>query len=140
MTAHAQELHIAADLSNLAAIAEFTAACCERWDVPPQTAFHIQLAVDEAATNVIEHAYADAGGMLHIICRVEDGDFFVEMRDRGRRFDPAAVPAAVVTGPLAGRKTGGLGLHFMRKVMDEVRFQFDEEGNRLLMIKRGARA
>lgn len=140
MNTQVQELHIAADLSNLAAIAHFAAECCQRWNIDARAAFRIQIAIDEAATNVIEHAYEGDGGALHILCRVENGDFFVEMHDQGRHFDPDAVPAAIVTGPLVDRKMGGLGLYFMRKVMDEVHFRFDEKGNHLLMILRGVTA
>ena len=57
MAAQAEELCIPAELKSLAEVAEFVADCCQRWGVYDDLSHRIQLAVDEAATNVIEHAY-----------------------------------------------------------------------------------
>jgi len=62
----------------------------------------------------------------------------IQVHDTGRPFDPRAVRAPDLEAPLERRETGGLGLHFMRSIMDEVRFEFDQDGNRLTMVKRRA--
>lgn len=100
-------------------------------------AFKVQLAVDEACTNVIEHAYGGQGGPIELGCCAVDAGLQVQIRDRGRPFDPHAVGQPDLDAPLKDRPIGGLGLHFMRQLMDRVEFAFGEaEGNVLTMIKR----
>ena len=132
----AWELTVAAETYNLSDIAEFIGACCQRVHVQADDAFCIELAVEEAATNIIEHAYGGEAGDLHLRCWVYGEDFYVELRDWGKAFDPEAVPPPNLSDKLAERPLGGLGLFFMRQLMDEVNFSFTEEGNRLVMIKR----
>lgn len=134
-----REMVIPADFDQLAAVADFLCECCDVWQIDEDTQFAIQLAVDEAVANVIAHAYTGQPGRIHLCCWTANGDFHVELQDQGRAFDPAAVPPPDLTGPLEERREGGLGLHFMRQVMDEVEFDFSPTGNRLHMIKRGAR-
>jgi serine/threonine-protein kinase RsbW len=102
--------------------------------------FHVEMAVDEACSNIIEHAYADQTGEIEVACRCPiAGQFEVVLRDSGLPFDPKEVPAAKVGGPidLDNLNEGGLGLYFMRKLMDEVRFESTPgQGNTLTMLKR----
>ncbi|MCP4164601.1 MAG: ATP-binding protein [Chloroflexi bacterium] len=134
-----EEIRLAADLANLGAIDNFVTACCKRWHVNESDSFEIQLASDEAATNIIHHAYEEEEGVVTIRCWVRDGhDFCVELRDSGRPFDPDEIEAPDIKAPLEDRAIGGLGIHMMRKVMDEVSFESGDTGNRLLMVKRSA--
>ncbi|GAB4485238.1 MAG: hypothetical protein OHK0031_09330 [Anaerolineales bacterium] len=65
------------------------------------------------------------------------GELTLQLRDRGRPFDPASIAEPDVNAPLDDRAIGGLGLFFMRKLMDEVRFASSpESGNLLTLIKR----
>jgi len=136
MTARAWELATTAELQNLAAILDFTVACCQQCGIDEENTFAIRLAVDEAVANVIEHAYEGTGGRLALECWSEGSDFFVQVRDWGRPFAPQSVRQPKLSGSLSRRKAGGLGLHMMRRLMDEVRFSFDEDGNALTMVKR----
>lgn len=131
-----QELRVAAEPENLSRIGDFIARCCNEWRVEDMEAFRLQLAVDEAAMNVIEHAYEGKGGDLRVVCWVDEHDFCVALQDHGRQFRVEDVPEPKLTGNLEERESGGLGLHFMQQIMDEVVFQFDQDGNRLSMIKR----
>ena len=96
------------------------------------------MAVDEACCNIIEHAYGGEGrGDVECSCRVNDEGLTVTLRDRGRPFDPSGVPEPDLQADLEDRDVGGLGLYFMRKLMDEVRFEFTPgAGNALTMVKR----
>ena len=97
------------------------------------------MACDEACTNIIEHAYGGEGvGDIDISWQIDGERFIIEMLDNGRPFSPKEVKTPTMpTTPvdLDQLKVGGLGLHFMRTLMDKVEFSFNEEGNRLLMIK-----
>jgi serine/threonine-protein kinase RsbW len=100
--------------------------------------YHIELVVDEACANVVQHAYAGREpGDMAITCLVDKGCFVIQIRDWGRTFDPQAVPKPNVEAPLEERSLGGLGVFLMRQFMDEVEFSFDpEQGNLLTMTKR----
>ena len=100
--------------------------------------YQIELAVDEACANVVEHAYAcqEPGDMV-VTCTVDEDRFVVKIRDWGRSFEPEAVPEPDVDAPLEERSLGGLGVFLIRQFMDEVEFSFDpEQGNLLTMTKR----
>jgi serine/threonine-protein kinase RsbW len=100
--------------------------------------YSIQLAADEAASNVIEHAYRDIpDGELEIRCGVKGNTLTIVLRDRGRSFDPASVRPPNIQADLAERQLGGLGIYLMRKLMDDVRYeQVDAGRNQLTLIKR----
>lgn len=132
------ELTVHARAENLARIAAFLGDVAEQWGLGPKETFDVQMAVDEACTNVIEHGYGgDERGTIEIICRQTDAGYAISIRDFGRAFDPDAVPEPDIEAPLEERPVGGLGLFFMRQLMDDVHFQFDEvQGNVLTMTKR----
>lgn len=99
--------------------------------------FPLETAVDEASTNVIKYAYGGAAGFFEIDCDVEGQDIVITIRDRGKAFDPGSVPQPDIGADLEDRKIGGLGIYIMRKMMDEVKYSFDERhGNRLEMRKK----
>lgn len=101
--------------------------------------FRIQLACDEACTNIIEHAYGkEDAGPITVTWQKKKGAFIIELRDNGHPFQPEDIPSpSVPDSPdeVDDLKVGGLGLHFMRTLMDEVSFSFDKNGNRLVMTK-----
>ena len=126
-----------ADRAQLAAIREFVTQVGQTLGFDGQALYDLQLAVDEACTNVIEHAYGDQGGEIRITVEAIENGVRVVIQDWGRPFDPTAIGIPDVCAPLEERRLGGLGLFLMRQVMDEVDFVFDPvEGNRLTMVKR----
>jgi serine/threonine-protein kinase RsbW len=110
-----------------------------------QTAvFHIELACDEACTNIIEHAYGgEDEGEIQVSWQLKGSSFIINIHDNGRSFDPDTIPTPALP-PVSSEtpnpenvKVGGLGIHFMRQLMDEVEFEFDaESGNTLTLIKK----
>lgn len=131
------ELTVASDLGNLARIAEFVAAAAARLGLNEQQTFEVQMAVDEACANVMEHAYGPGqAGEIQIRCETAGDDLVVTIRDQGRPFDPSLVPAPDLSCPLSERQIGGLGLYFMRRLMDRLEFHFNATGNELRMYKR----
>jgi serine/threonine-protein kinase RsbW len=123
---------------------QFVAEAAKAAGLTDQAAFHIELCCDEACTNIIEHAY-EGEGVGDIIVRYHiDGDqFVVTILDNGRSFQPSEVklPQSIsAQNPKEAAKNlqiGGLGIHFMRQLMDNVQFVFDQqEGNKLIMTKK----
>ncbi len=93
----------------------------------------IKLAVDEACSNVLRHAYCgDTSRRLRINFTLTPDSLISELHDFGIGFDPNSVPAP----DLENLKPGGLGIHLMRTVMDEIDYvQSDLEGNTLRLVK-----
>jgi len=124
-------------LDQLSIIGEFIAEAAGRTDMSPRGVFAVQMAVDEAATNIIIHGYGGrAEGPIHIACWLEEGDFAVELRDNGRTFDPERVPEPDLQNPLETRREGGLGIFLMRKMMDRVEFTQEGDENVVTMFRR----
>jgi serine/threonine-protein kinase RsbW len=122
---------------SLASIGEFVAQAAEQAGLDAQAVYAVQMAVDEACTNIIEHAYGGEGrGAIECACRVGDEGLTVILRDQGRPFDPGSISHPDLCASLEDRKESGLGLYFMRCLMDEVRFEFTDSGNVLTMVKR----
>jgi serine/threonine-protein kinase RsbW len=128
---------LVADLDALAKISAFITEAAELSGLDERATWQVQLAVDEAATNVIQHAYdSDEPGELVLAWHYADHRFTVTLRDTGRQFDPDAVPTPDITSPLEERQVGGLGIYLITRLMDEVRFDFHpQHGNVLTMVK-----
>jgi anti-sigma regulatory factor (Ser/Thr protein kinase) len=140
-------LTIPGRFSEIKGLCEFVAEGAAEAGLDEDAIFQIELCCDEAATNIIEHAYgAEDVGTIVCICEVDDGAVTVTLHDNGRPFNPEAVKsppvfdqsAAQTPGEVSDRlQVGGLGLHFIRNLMDEVHFTFDQErGNTLVMVKK----
>jgi len=123
---------------SLAAIGEFITTAAEQAGFDECTAYQIQLAIDEACANIIEHAYGEEGsGVIQCSYRIRDDALVVMLRDTGEPFDPETVPEPNLSANLEERTGGGLGLYLIRRIMDEVNFDFESErGNVLTLIKR----
>lgn len=130
-------LTLLADIHQLASIREFVAQAGRDLGMDESALYHLTLAVDEACSNTIRHGYDGQVGKIVITVEpVEDGIQTV-IRDWGVPFQPDAVPVPDIAAPLDQRPKGGLGLFIIRRVMDEVQFDFDlETGNTLTMVKR----
>lgn len=120
---------------SLSAIDSFVADAARRAGFSSCTVYQVQLAVDEACSNIIEHAYGGEGqGVIECTWRIQGEGLTVVLRDYGRSFDPESVPDPHLEAGLAERTGGGLGLYFIRQIMDEVRFEFNSEGGNILTL------
>src|SRR5258706_3189076 len=126
-----------ARFESLDAIREFVVDAAHQAGLDEKEVYNVQLAADEAASNIIEHAYEGVSdGQIEISTDIEDASLRIVMREQGKPFDPEEIAAPDVSAKLEDRLVGGLGLFFMRKLMDEVHFQYSpESGNVLTMLK-----
>jgi len=99
--------------------------------------YAIQTAVDEACSNIIEHAYqGEDKGSIEVTVTSTDDCITINLADRGIPFNPANIPEPNINGSLDERDNHGLGLYFMNKLMDKVYFEFSEQaGNTVTMVK-----
>jgi len=134
-----QTVQFAAKFEFLDEIREFVGDIARKNGFSDKEVYNIQLATDEAASNVIEHAYEGVtDGTLDISCGCKNNTITVILVDHGESFDPSDVPAPDLKADLSDRKIGGLGLFLMRKLMDEVHYYTEPGKNRntLTMTKR----
>lgn len=130
-------LTVTSELDKLAAIASFISKTAADMGMDDDAIFALQLAVDEACTNVMDYAYQGKGGQpVTVECCEEGGSCIVTIRDQGKPFDPTRIKSPDVRSPLGKRSVGGLGIYLMRKLMDDVLFRFDaKRGNELILTK-----
>jgi anti-sigma regulatory factor (Ser/Thr protein kinase) len=125
------------ETSFLGLVRDVSRKMAEGFGFDETTASQIALAVDEAATNVLEHAYHGAAGRPVELCFLGHGtQFRVEVRDAGDRVDPREVPEVDLHQYATERRTGGLGVHLMGKIMDSVTFQRSRGHNVCCLVKR----
>ncbi len=131
-------LNIKSQVTNLGQVAEFIERAAEACGLGEGDTYNVQMAVDEAVTNIIQHTYrGNQEGLIELCCERQGDDFVIDIRDFGKPFDPAKVHAPRTKGPLSRRSVGGLGIFFMKKLMDEVEFSsVPGKGNRVRMVKR----
>lgn len=123
---------------SLALIGEFIRGMAHKAGLGNFAAYTVEMAVDEACSNIIEHAYGgeDRGEIL-FTCKVSKQGLTIILEDFGKPFDPEIIGDPDVSGPLEDRPNHGLGLYFIRQWMDEVDFEFKENsGNRLTLFKK----
>lgn len=99
--------------------------------------YAIQTAVDEACSNIIDHAYGGENlGEIKISVRNTSKGLKIILYDYGKPFEPDAVPKPDLLSPLDARKERGLGVFFIRQLMDRVIFEFSPgKGNKLTLEK-----
>lgn len=127
-----------AKFSNLAPICKFVTDAARQAGMNEADAYDIELATNEAATNIIEYAYAESNdGKIECEIEVDDRGLTVVLRDWGKPFDVDGVPESDFTLPLDDLKLRGAGLKMIRGSMDEVEFKpLPGQGNQLTMRKR----
>jgi serine/threonine-protein kinase RsbW len=124
----------ASELARVSAVADQFAAANQ---LSSDVTADLHVALDEVLTNIIKYGYTeDRAHEISIHLRVEDGVLVGEVEDDGRPFDPLKVPEPDVKAPLKERRIGGVGIHFVRKLMHEVNYRRVAERNRLVFKRR----
>ena len=123
-------------IAEIAALGERLGEFAAVHQLTPNVLHDLNLALEEAVTNIISHGYSDHREHEILVCiRVESGAVIAELKDDARPFNPLTVPEADATKPLDERTAGGLGIHLMRKLMDGIEYQRLEDGNLLILKK-----
>jgi len=131
-------LHVPSATENLALIRDFVANIGVQAGLVEDDVAKLELAVDEACANVMEHAHGyDSNKEVTIRATFDAATLRIEVVDEGEGFDPTKVPTSPVEELVHDRRTGGLGLRVMRSLMDEVSYEIvPGERNRLRLLKR----
>ncbi len=124
------------DIAEIARLGERLGKFAAVHELTPNVRHDLNLALEEAVTNIISHGYSDhREHQILVRIRVESGEVIAEVRDDARPFNPLTAPEANVTAPLDERRAGGLGIHLMQKLMDRIEYQRLENGNLLILKK-----
>ncbi len=131
-------LHVPSSTENLALIREFVSSIGSQSGLDSAEVAQLELAVDEACANVIEHAYGhDTTKEVIVRATFDDETLRIDVEDTGRGFDPSSVQPEELERLIHERKTGGLGMRLMKTIMDEVHYEIEPgKKNELHMIKR----
>ncbi len=125
------------DPAEIARLAPLVAEFCARHGLAEATAAQLTLVLDEAITNIISYAFDDSGEHeISVRISLAPGALIAELVDDGRAFDPLQVAAPDLAAPLTERAVGGLGVHLMRRLMDDIRYRREGARNHLVLAKR----
>lgn len=123
-------------LSELERLGEIVTGFIEEHQLSPDLVYPINLALDEILTNIISYAYSDQGEHEITLRLSLDGTVLTaELEDDGNPFNPLDVPEPATDGSLEDRPIGGLGVHLVRTMMDELEYHRREDRNLLVMRK-----
>lgn len=104
-------------------------------DWPLDIVFKVNLALEEVVINVMNYGHDDGLHEIDIILTADEESLTIEIVDDGRPFDPLTdAPKPDVNADLEDRNIGGLGIHLVRKMMDDVRYRREEGKNHLTLV------
>lgn len=128
------------DLSELARLSEFVQSFFKDNTLPSDPAGDCELALEEIFVNVVRYGFP-SGGEHWIKVDVNLSNHFVTIavEDEGVAFDPLGAELVDLDLPLEERKAGGLGLHLVKGVMDELEYAYVNGRNRMVMRKQVTR-
>ena len=135
--AEAHRITRAANLEALSDFREFLKEHCAAYPgVTDEILYDMQLAVDEASTNIISHGYAgmDPGSII-LDLELDADKIIISLTDFGYAFEPDNAPVPDVDAPIEERELGGFGLFFIQQSVDDMKYKTSEDGNTMTLIK-----
>jgi anti-anti-sigma factor len=128
-------LDIPADENNLSEVRDFISEICMQAGFSKRETNNTKLAMDEACTNIIKHAYGNMGGEIRIDVQAEPGKVEINIFDSGEAFDWSKIEDPDLQEYVEIGKKGGLGIFLMNRLMDDLNYKSSTTGNHLYMMK-----
>ncbi|HPT04027.1 MAG TPA: ATP-binding protein, partial [Bacteroidales bacterium] len=120
-------------LEELAGILETVS---EEWDIPMKVSLNLNLVLEELITNIIFYGYDDKNEhLIYIRLYKKDNEIEIQIEDDGKEFNPLLVAEPDIDESIENRKIGGLGIHFVRKIMDSMNYRRSDGKNILTLTK-----
>lgn len=136
MAAIKHTLTIPSSTRHLEDVRQFVSTHAVAADFSDSVVEELKIAVDEACTNVIEHAYQGEGEhAVDIAIIITQDKLTVRIRDSGRAFDQSDYSEPNLIEYAKSRKAGGLGVHLMRRLVDRVEFRTRGDVNECCLVK-----
>jgi serine/threonine-protein kinase RsbW len=121
-----QTITIQSRTERLIRVREFVSTAARQFGFSDEDVSKIALAVDEACTNIIRHAYkSDPTKNISITVKGRNGTFEIAIRDSGREFDPGGIPSPDMKEYFAHYRRGGLGMYLMKSLMDKIEYDIN---------------
>lgn len=130
-----QEITVAATTEQIPLISDFIERLMSFVRFDSRRIMEVQLAAEEACTNVAKYAYPGKDGMIHIVAKVASDRLDLIIEDCGVPFDPTAYTVALSQASAEDRPIGGLGIHLIRNYVDGMSFEFRDGKNALTLVK-----
>ncbi|PNU19589.1 hypothetical protein C2E25_11660 [Geothermobacter hydrogeniphilus] len=131
------ELDITIDHAEIERLKQAITTFADRMGLKSDTRFELTMALEEAVVNIIEHGeLTPATGHIHLVLHCRKRIIHIELRDNGRRFDPLQERSPDFEIPFDERKVGGLGIFYLRQMMDNLAYRYADGENILTMQKR----
>ncbi len=130
-----------AKIDSLYALLDTVSGCADGEGIGHEQISSIKLAVEEVLVNIINYAYAgkEGGGDVELVCSIsEEGKFVVEIADSGLPFDMLSAKDPDIHAGIDERRIGGLGIYFVKELMDEVHYKREENRNVLTLVPKKA--
>lgn len=125
------------DVQQIGSLASFVDEAAEAARIDMTVAMSLNLAMEEAVVNVMNYAYPpEDHGDVDIHCVCEDHELRFIITDTGTPFDPTKVKAADTTLSAEDRPIGGLGIHLVRQLMDDMSYSYTDGKNILTLTKK----
>ncbi len=118
-----KKLSVKSRTENLSLIRDFVSISAAEAGLQPEVVENIILAVDEACTNIIKHAYKSfPDGELIVKTKSTNNKFIISITDYGKSFEPDAIPEPDLQKYYRQKRVGGLGMYLMKTLMDDVKY------------------
>jgi serine/threonine-protein kinase RsbW len=129
------DLAIRNDFADLVAVTQMLERLGEQAAIPSKALIQLQVALDETLSNIIKYAWSEGAHELKIRFGVQDGRIEVVIVDDGRPFDPRNQPAPAPPSPGREPRTGGVGIHMVRQLVDRIDYARIDGCNRVTLVK-----
>ncbi|TNE74422.1 ATP-binding protein [bacterium] len=129
-------LTVSASTENLADVRNFVAESARTHGLSEKDIDEIRLAVDEAFTNIVKHAYNyDKAQNVSLKTGVENASFWISICDQGKPYDPTSYTEPNIAERIKQGKRGGVGVYLIKKLMDKVEYKSIGSTNQIRLIK-----
>jgi len=132
---HEQEITVAATTEQIPLISDFVHRQMSLAGFSLRKIMEIQLAMEEACTNIAKYAYSGKDGTIHIVARMSGERLNLIIEDDGIPFDPTTHIVAPSQVDTKDCPIGGLGIHLIRCFVDGMSFEFRDGKNVLTLVK-----
>lgn len=137
MPVRIHKLHLPGELQQVRRACDFVVRMAKEAGLDEDGVFQAQLSVEEIFTNIIEHGYKYAGSAksVDIVIEQHEDRLLITISDEAPPFDPLSLPTPDIEQLMYERDGGGWGVHFVRQVMDDVRYHYAQNRNHLTLEK-----
>lgn len=132
-----KEISIKNQLTQLEVLVNELEILSEEWELPMSISLNLNLVLEELITNTIFYGYEDQNEhLIKIEMSFENQVITLKIEDDGKEFNPLLMAEPNIELSVQDREIGGLGIHFVRKLMDEVSYSRMNNKNILTLTKR----